>query len=130
MRIYYLQNKSALLLALVILSVLILNSGAFAAASMNPMEQLQQSVGEILKILRSEELKRPERKDERKQLILNVINGMFEYCYFTRRWCQSHFFNHCSSKFLSFIFFTIFVSFSNEIFDCSFLVWCKEYINH
>ena len=76
---YFLQNKSALLLALVILSVLILNSGAFAAASMNPMEQLQQSVNEILKILQSEELKRPENNEERKQRILNVVNSMFDF---------------------------------------------------
>lgn len=76
---YFLQNKSTLLLSLVILIVLIFNSGAFATASMNPMEQLQQSVDEILKILQSEELKRPERKDERKQLILNVVADMFNF---------------------------------------------------
>jgi phospholipid transport system substrate-binding protein len=76
---YFLKKKASLLLSLFILVVFIFNAGTFAAASRNPMEQLQQSVGEILKILRSEELKRPERKDERKQLILNVINGMFDF---------------------------------------------------
>jgi phospholipid transport system substrate-binding protein len=76
---YFLQNKSVFLLPLVILIVFILNSGAFAAASKDPMEQLQQAVDEILQILQSEELKRPEKKDERKQLILNAVNKMFDF---------------------------------------------------
>jgi len=76
---YFLQNKSVFLLPLVILIVFNLNSGAFASASKDPMEQLQQSVDEILQILQSDELKRPEKKDERKQLILNAVNKMFNF---------------------------------------------------
>ena len=54
---YFLKKKSSLFLSLLILVVFIFNAGTFAAASKNPMEQLQQSVGEILKILQSEVLR-------------------------------------------------------------------------
>ena len=50
-----------------------------ASANNNPLVQLQKSVDEILVILQSEELKAPEKKDERKQLILAVVNRMFDF---------------------------------------------------
>ena len=76
---YFLQNKSMFILSLVLQIVFIFHSGAFAAASTDPMEQLQQSVDEILQILQSEELKRPDRKDDRKERILQVVTKMFDF---------------------------------------------------
>ena len=43
------------------------------------MDQLQIAVDGILKILQSEELKQPEKKDERKQLVLNIVTDMFDF---------------------------------------------------
>jgi phospholipid transport system substrate-binding protein len=64
---------------LLAVTVFIFGSGAYSAAIEGPMEQLQKSVDEILRILQSEELKRPENKDERKQRILNVVTDMFDF---------------------------------------------------
>lgn len=50
-----------------------------AAANDDPQVQLKKSIDEILLILRSEELKVPEKKDERQERILSVINQMFDF---------------------------------------------------
>ena len=79
MRKYLLKNKAMLPVLLLAVTVFIFGSGAYSAAIEGPMEQLQKSVDEILRILQSEELKRPENKDERKQRILNVVTNMFDF---------------------------------------------------
>ena len=79
MRKYLLQNKVMPLVHLLTLAVFILVFGSFATSGSNPVEQLQKSVDAILQILQSEELKKPEKKDERKQLVLNVVTGMFDF---------------------------------------------------
>jgi phospholipid transport system substrate-binding protein len=79
MRKYLRQNKPVLIVQLLALMFFILVSGSFATAGSDPMDQLQKSVTEILKILQSEELKKPDRKDERKQLVLNIVTGMFDF---------------------------------------------------
>jgi phospholipid transport system substrate-binding protein len=50
-----------------------------ASANNDPLVELQKSTDEIIMILQSEELKAPERRDERKQLILDVVNRMFDF---------------------------------------------------
>ncbi len=74
-----LQLKSLIVVLLLTLSVLTIGARECASAKDGPMDQLQGSIGEILKILQSEELKIPGKKDERKQLILNVVNDMFDF---------------------------------------------------
>jgi phospholipid transport system substrate-binding protein len=61
-------------------SMVLLNGERILASSNNdPLLQLQQSIDEILVILQSEELKTSEKKDERKKLILDVVNRMFDF---------------------------------------------------
>lgn len=53
--------------------------GALAAPKDDPQEALQQSIDGILVVLRSAELKAPEKKQEREQRILDVVNDMFDF---------------------------------------------------
>jgi phospholipid transport system substrate-binding protein len=64
---------------LMLLMVLLSGERSLASSNDDPLVELQKSVDEILMILQSEELKTPEKKDERKQLILDVINKMFDF---------------------------------------------------
>ena len=50
-----------------------------SAASSEPMAQLKVSVDEIVDILKSEELKGPEKYDERQRLIWDVALEMFDF---------------------------------------------------
>jgi len=60
--------------------MVLLNGERILASSNNdPLVQLQKSIDEILVILQSEELKTSEKKDERKKLILDVVNRMFDF---------------------------------------------------
>jgi phospholipid transport system substrate-binding protein len=59
--------------------VLVNGERTLALANNDPQEQLQKSTDEIIMILQSEELKAPERKAERKQRILDVVNRMFDF---------------------------------------------------
>lgn len=79
MRNYYLLKKTLRIFLLMVLLNVLSGHGALAAKDESPQEQLQRSVDEVLRILQSEDLKRPENKDERKQLILNVITEMFDF---------------------------------------------------
>jgi phospholipid transport system substrate-binding protein len=75
-------NKQLSLIAVFLLMVWMLLSGgerALALSENDPLVQLQKSVDEIFMILQSEELKTPEKKDERKQRILTVVNRMFDF---------------------------------------------------
>ena len=65
---------------MIMLLMVLLNGERILASSNNdPLVQLQKSIEEILVILQSEELKTPEKRGERKQLILNVVNTMFDF---------------------------------------------------
>ena len=64
---------------LMALMVLLSRERILASGNNDPSAQLQKSTDEILIILQSEELKFPEKKDERKQRILTVINNMFDF---------------------------------------------------
>jgi phospholipid transport system substrate-binding protein len=73
------QNKASLIVIFLTLIVFVTAQGIFASANAGPKEQLQKSVDEILKILQSEELKKPDKKAERKKLILGVVTDMFDF---------------------------------------------------
>ena len=75
----FLQKKSLLVVIFLSLAVILFSSKTFAAASEGPMEQLQKSVDEILRILQAEALKGPGKETERKQLVLNIVTGMFDF---------------------------------------------------
>ena len=64
---------------LILLLVLLSGHRTLASATDDPQVQLQKSIDEILLILQSAELKGPEKKAERKQRVLDVINGMFDF---------------------------------------------------
>jgi len=64
---------------IMLLVVLLSGERILASSNDDPLVQLQKSIEEILVILQSEELKTPEKKDERKQLVLNVVNRMFDF---------------------------------------------------
>jgi len=75
-------SKQLSLIAVFLLMVWMLLSGgerALASSENDPLVQVQKSVDEILLILQSEELHTPEKKDERKQRILTVVNRMFDF---------------------------------------------------
>jgi len=75
-------SKQLSLISVFLLMVWMLLSGgerALASSENDPLVQVQKSVDEILMILQSEELQAPEKKDERKQRILTVVNRMFDF---------------------------------------------------
>ncbi|MBW2467588.1 MAG: ABC transporter substrate-binding protein [Deltaproteobacteria bacterium] len=73
------KQAGRLSIALVMLLLLLSGTGFMASANDDPLVQLQGSVDEILKILQSKELQVPEKKDERKQRVLDVVNTMFDF---------------------------------------------------
>ena len=76
----YSKQVGLLSVFLLMVSMVLMNSGRILASENNdPSAQLQKSTNEILIILQSEELKSPEKKDERRQRILTVINKMFDF---------------------------------------------------
>jgi len=79
MRTFILHQKSLIVVLLLALSVFIAGSGVLASAKDGPMDQLQASIDEILKILQSDELRGPEQKDKRHQLVLDVVTDMFDF---------------------------------------------------
>jgi phospholipid transport system substrate-binding protein len=75
-------SKQLSLISVFLLMIWMLLSGgerALASSENDPLVQVQKSVDEILVILQSEELQTPEKKDERKQRILTVVNRMFDF---------------------------------------------------
>jgi len=79
MRKYFLQIKKVFWGLLITLAFITFSATVFAAANADPMEQLQKSVDEILRILQSEELQAPDKKEERRQRILRVVTDMFDF---------------------------------------------------
>ena len=79
MRKSMLQSIGLLVVLLLTVSVFSIATGGSASATEKPMDQLQVAVDDILKILQSAELKGPEKKDERHQLVLNIVADMFDF---------------------------------------------------
>jgi len=76
----YSKQTSWLLVFLLMLSMVLLSGErTLASANNEPLVELQESVDEILMILQSEELKAPGKEGERQQLVLNVVNRMFDF---------------------------------------------------
>ena len=75
------SKQLSLILVFLLMVWMLLSGGerALASSENDPLVQLQKSVDEILMILQSEELQTPEKKDERKQRILTVVNRMFDF---------------------------------------------------
>jgi len=64
------------------LMLLMVHSGGtrgIASTDNDPLVHLQKSIDQILEILQSEELKVPEKKKERKESILKIVNKMFDF---------------------------------------------------
>ena len=76
---YYKLVNVFFILMVMFSMVLVSGERTLASANNDPQEQLQKSTDEIIMILQSEELKAPERKTERKQRILDVVNRMFDF---------------------------------------------------
>ena len=76
---YYKLVNLFLISILMFSMVLVSGERTLASANNDPLEQLQKSTDEIIMILQSDELKAPERKTERKQRILDVVNRMFDF---------------------------------------------------
>ena len=68
-----------LVFSLMLSIVLVSGERTLASANNDPLVEMQKSTDEIIMILQSEELKAPERRDERKQLILDVVHRMFDF---------------------------------------------------
>lgn len=79
MRKSMLQSIILLVVLLLTVSVFTIATGGAASATEKPMDQLQVAVDDILKILQSAELKGPEKKGERHQLVLNIVADMFDF---------------------------------------------------
>ena len=76
----YSKQTSWLLVFLLMLSMVLLScEKSLASANNDPLVELQESVDEILMILQSEELKAPGKEGERQQLVLSVVNRMFDF---------------------------------------------------
>ena len=76
---YILLKKAVLVVLLAAMTVFAFDSATITAADTGAMEQLRKSVDEILQILQSEELKAPDKKEIRKQRILDTVTGMFDF---------------------------------------------------
>ncbi len=75
----FLQGKIfTVVLGATVLS-LVVGVGSMPAAGGGPLEQLQQSMDQVLEILQDEELKSPERKEERRKRVILVVNEMFDF---------------------------------------------------
>jgi len=77
-RIFLPPQMLAVLLLLI--PFLFYNATGFATSpGTKPMDQLQESVDKILEILQAKELRVPEKEDERRQRILEVVDTMFNF---------------------------------------------------
>ena len=74
----YIQKKSVMIV-LLLASMFFSQAGVLASTNSEPMEQLQQSVNNILRILQSEELRVPGKQEERKQRVIEVVDKMFDF---------------------------------------------------
>jgi phospholipid transport system substrate-binding protein len=72
-------NRKSMIIFMLLIMLHVTFGIAGAASAKGPMDQLQVSVDEILKILQAEDLRQAEQKDKRKQLVLNVVADMFDF---------------------------------------------------
>ena len=75
----YLKYPFKLPVFLLLAIIFILYCEQTSASANDAMTQLQKSVDAVIVILQSEELRAPEKKEERRQRVLNVVNEMFDF---------------------------------------------------
>ncbi|MDT8334542.1 MAG: ABC transporter substrate-binding protein [Desulfurivibrionaceae bacterium] len=62
------------------MSILLVPSGqATAAASITPLEQIRETVGSILTVMQDKELSGPERRGERRERIMALVQHRFDF---------------------------------------------------
>jgi phospholipid transport system substrate-binding protein len=73
--------KSRWVITILVLTIFIFSGygRGVSTTGATPLDQLKESVDEILRILKNEELKLPERSMERQQQILKVVYSMFDF---------------------------------------------------
>jgi len=76
---YFLQLKRISGFLLFVTLFCFCANGVLAATDSEPLEQLRKSVDKVLEILKSDDLKAPEKKNERQQRILEVVENMFDF---------------------------------------------------
>ncbi len=79
MKIFFIQKKWLLVFFITVLIFSLSGGGVFSAPNEEPQVQLQKSIEAVLKVLQSAELKTPEKKEERQQRILEIVNEMFDF---------------------------------------------------
>lgn len=79
MQKYTLQHKMGMVFLLLALAIFTFGAGINAATDGGPKEQLEKSINEILNILQSDKYKGADKKDRCYELILNVVNDMFDF---------------------------------------------------
>lgn len=72
-------KKAATVITLLVIMVLYCEDRVFAADGTAPLDQLKQSVDQVLAILQAKELKVPEKQKERRQRIIAVVEKMFDF---------------------------------------------------
>ena len=75
----YINYIGRLAVSLLLAIVILVHGEKTPALANDAMAQLQVAVDAILAILQTEELRIPERKEERNQRVLNVVNEMFDF---------------------------------------------------
>jgi len=79
MKFFFIQKKSLLVFFITVLIFSLSGGGVLSAPSEEPQVQLQKSIEAVLIVLQSAELKTPEKKEERQQRILEIVNEMFDF---------------------------------------------------
>lgn len=70
---------------LIVMTVVVLSVFAFEAKAISPMERVKEVTESIIKILSNEQLKAPDKKEYKKQLIKNEILSIFDWEEFSKR---------------------------------------------
>lgn len=70
---------------LIVMTVVVLSVFAFEAKAISPMERVKEVTESIIKILSNEQLKAPDKKEYKKQLLKNEILSIFDWEEFSKR---------------------------------------------
>jgi phospholipid transport system substrate-binding protein len=70
--------------------VVVLIGGAQSAVATTPTEAVRNTINEVIRILENQELKKPERADERRRLLEKVIGARFNYEEMAKRTLGAH----------------------------------------
>ncbi len=73
-----------------LIAVVVLVGGAQSAVATTPTEAIRNTINEVMRILENQELKKPERTDERRRLLEKVIGARFNYEEMAKRTLGAH----------------------------------------